>query len=104
MPLFASTILLSAFLLFLVQPIIAKQILPWFGGTSAVWTVCLVFFQVVLLLGYTYSHLVSRHLAPRRQAWLHVALLAASLLFLPIIPSAAFKPAGDTDAALRILW
>jgi hypothetical protein len=104
MLLFASTILLSAFLLFLVQPIIAKQILPWFGGTSAVWTVCLVFFQVVLLLGYTYSHLVTRHLAPRRQAWLHVALLAASLLFLPIIPSAAFKPAGDTDAALRILW
>jgi hypothetical protein len=103
MPLFASTILLSAFLLFLVQPIIAKQILPWFGGTSAVWTVCLVFFQVLLLLGYTYSHLITRHLAPRQQTRLHVALLLASLLFLPIIPSAAFKPAADTDAALRIL-
>jgi hypothetical protein len=51
MPLFASTILLSAFLLFLVQPIIAKQILPWFGGTSAVWTTCMVFFQVLLLAG-----------------------------------------------------
>jgi hypothetical protein len=103
MLLFASTILLSAFLLFLVQPIIAKQILPWFGGTSAVWTVCMVFFQVLLLLGYTYSHLVTRHLAPRQQARLHIALLLASLLFLPIIPSVAFKPAADTDAALRIL-
>ena len=103
MLLFASTILLSAFLLFLVQPIIAKQILPWFGGTSAVWTVCLVFFQVVLLLGYTYSHLITRHLAPRQQARLHIVLLLASLLFLPIIPSVAFKPAADTDAALRIL-
>jgi hypothetical protein len=103
MLLFASTILLSAFLLFLVQPIIAKQILPWFGGTSAVWTVCLVFFQVLLLAGYTYSHIVTRHLAPRVQARLHITLLLASLLFLPIIPSAAFKPAGETDAALRIL-
>jgi len=103
MLLFASTILLSAFLLFLVQPIIAKQILPWFGGTSAVWTVCLVFFQVLLLLGYTYSHLITRHLVPRQQARLHIALLLASLLFLPIIPSAAFKPSADTDAALRIL-
>jgi len=65
MLLFASTILLSAFLLFLVQPIIAKQILPWFGGTSAVWITCLVFFQVVLLAGYTYAHLSTRHLSPR---------------------------------------
>ena len=62
MPLFAATILLSAFLLFLVQPIIAKQILPWFGGSSAVWITCLVFFQVVLLAGYTYAHLITRHL------------------------------------------
>jgi hypothetical protein len=103
MPLFASTILLSALLLFLGQPIIAKQILPWFGGTSAVWTVCLVFFQVLLLLGYTYSHLITRHLAPRQQARLHIALLLASVLFLPIIPDAAFKPTEDTDAAVRIL-
>ncbi|HET9023669.1 MAG TPA: fused MFS/spermidine synthase [Burkholderiaceae bacterium] len=103
MLLFASTILLSAFLLFLVQPIIAKQILPWFGGTSAVWTVCLVFFQVLLLLGYTYSHVITRHLAPRQQMRLHIALLLVSLLFLPIIPNAAFKPAAETDAAFRIL-
>jgi hypothetical protein len=103
MPLFAVTILLSAFLLFLVQPIIAKQILPWFGGTSAVWITCLVFFQVVLLAGYTYAHLITQRLAPRAQAWLHIALLAASLAFLPIVPSAALKPTADGDAALRIL-
>ena len=103
MLLFASTILLSAFLLFLVQPIIAKQILPWFGGTSAVWTTCLVFFQVLLLAGYTYSHLTTRHLTPRRQAQLHIALLVISLAFLPIIPSVALKPAGEADAALAII-
>ncbi|MFN3566436.1 MAG: hypothetical protein ACK4V1_10700, partial [Burkholderiaceae bacterium] len=103
MLLFASTILLSAFLLFLVQPIIAKQILPWFGGTSAVWTTCMVFFQVLLLAGYAYSHFVTRRLAPRRQALLHVALLAASLAFLPIIPRESLKPAGEDDAALAII-
>ena len=103
MPLFASTILLSAFLLFLVQPIIAKQILPWFGGTSAVWTTCLVFFQVVLLAGYTYSHLTTRYLSPKQQARLHIALLLFSLLFLPIVPSEALKPAAGADAALRIV-
>ncbi len=103
MPLFAVTILLSAFLLFLVQPIIAKQILPWFGGTSAVWITCLVFFQVVLLAGYTYAHVITRHLRPRTQARLHIALLMMSVLFLPIVPSAALKPLADTDAALRII-
>ena len=103
MLLFASTILLSAFLLFLVQPIIAKQILPWFGGGSAVWITCMVFFQVVLLAGYTYAHLVTRHLSPRWQARLHTVLLLTSLLFLPIIPSASLKPAADADAALRII-
>ena len=103
MPLFASTILLSAFLLFLVQPIIAKQILPWFGGTSAVWTTCLVFFQVMLLAGYTYAHLSTRYLTPKHQARLHIGLLALSLLFLPIIPSAALKPLAGADAAFRIV-
>ncbi len=103
MLLFASTILLSAFLLFLVQPIIAKQILPWFGGTSAVWITCLVFFQVVLLAGYTYAHLITRHLSARAQSRLHIALLAASLVFLPIVPSAALKPTGEADAALSII-
>ena len=64
---FAGTIFASSFSLFLVQPLIAKQILPWFGGTAAVWAVCMVFFQVVLLAGYAYSDWLSRRLAPRRQ-------------------------------------
>jgi len=101
--LFAATILLSAFLLFLVQPIIAKQILPWFGGTSAVWTTCMVFFQVLLLGGYAYSHFITRRLAPPTQARLHIALLLASLAFLPIVPRDWLKPAGGQDAALAII-
>ena len=61
------TIFASAFLLFLVQPIIAKQILPWFGGSAAVWTTCLVFFQTALLAGYAYADSIVRRLTPRAQ-------------------------------------
>jgi hypothetical protein len=105
MLLHASTIFLSAFLLFLVQPLIAKQILPWFGGAAAVWATCLVFFQSVLLFGYAYSDWTTRHIAPRKQAWLHIALLAASLLMLPIIPEAYWKPggAGGSEPTVLIL-
>lgn len=103
MLLFACTIFTSAFLLFLVQPIVAKEILPWFGGSAAVWTTCLVFFQLALLAGYTYSDLTTRKLSPRTQVLLHVILLAVSLAVLPIIPSASLKPAGDEDPGMRIL-
>ncbi|HTP97472.1 MAG TPA: fused MFS/spermidine synthase [Burkholderiales bacterium] len=103
MLLYAGTIFLSAFLLFLVQPIIAKQILPWFGGSAAVWATCMVFFQMVLLFGYAYADLTTRLLAPRRQALLHIALLAVSLALLPIIPDAAWKPVGNDSPSLRIL-
>jgi protein-L-isoaspartate O-methyltransferase len=103
MPLFACTIFTSAFLLFLVQPIVAKEILPWFGGSAAVWTTCLVFFQVALLAGYTYSDFTTRRLTPRVQATLHVVLLIASVAVLPIIPDASWKPAGSEDPGLRIL-
>ena len=82
--LYALTIFTSAFLLFLVQPIIAKQILPWFGGSAAVWATCMVFFQMALLAGYAYADFTTRHLTPRRQVILHLALLAVSLLVLPI--------------------
>ncbi|WP_395349122.1 spermidine synthase [Variovorax sp. UC122_21] len=101
--LFAGTIFGSAFLLFLVQPLIAKQILPWFGGSAAVWSICMVFFQVALLAGYAYSDWISRHLRMRAQALLHVALLLASLAFLPIVAGAQWKPAGAEDPAWRIL-
>ncbi len=102
MILFAATVFTSAFLLFLVQPIIAKQILPWFGGTAAVWTTCMVFFQLVLLAGYAYSDAVSRKLAPRTQATLHTALLLASLAFLPILAGESWKPDPDTEPDGRI--
>jgi hypothetical protein len=99
---YAATIFLSSFLLFLVQPIIAKQILPWFGGSAAVWTTCLVFFQSVLLAGYAYADLTTR-LGPRRQALLHMVLLAASLACLPIIASSGWKPQGEEEPIARIL-
>ncbi len=103
MILYAATIFVSAFLLFLVQPVIAKQILPWFGGSAAVWTTCLVFFQFLLLFGYAYSDWTTRNLCPRRQVRLHVALLLVSLVWLPIIPGATWKPAGDQDPVTQIL-
>jgi spermidine synthase len=99
---YAATIFLSSFLLFLVQPIIAKQILPWFGGSAGVWTTCLVFFQSVLLAGYAYADWTMR-LGARRQALIHVALLAASLAALPIIASSGWKPQGDEQPIARIL-
>ncbi|MGH6609880.1 MAG: hypothetical protein ACRECQ_06470, partial [Burkholderiaceae bacterium] len=99
---YAGTIFLSAFLLFLVQPIIAKQILPWFGGSSAVWTTALVFFQSVLLAGYAYADLTTR-IGLRRQTLLHIGLLAASLLTLPILASADWQPRGDEEPIVRIL-
>src|SRR6266853_1917433 len=97
MPLFAATIALGAFLLFLVQPIIAKQILPWFGGSAAVWATCMVFFQMVLLVGYAYADFTTRRLTPKRQVMLHVALLVLSLLALPIVPDVALKPHGEEN-------
>ena len=103
MLLFAATIFGSAFLLFLVQPIVAKQILPWFGGSAAVWTTCLVFFQTTLLLGYLYADVLVRRLAPRAQVRLHVALLVLSLVLLPIVPGAFWKPAGDENPIWLIL-
>jgi hypothetical protein len=103
MPLFACTIFISAFLLFLVQPIIAKQILPWFGGSAAVWTTCMVFFQMVLLAGYGYADWLIHKVAKHRQMMVHGALVLVSLVFLPITPSLALKPADADNPMGRIL-
>ena len=100
---YGATIFLSAFLLFLIQPIFAKLILPWFGGSSAVWTTCLVFFQTALLAGYSYAHLLTQWKNPQAQPWVHVALLAAALLLLPVIPGERWKPSGAGDPAWQIL-
>ena len=100
---YAVPIFLGAFLLFQVQPMIGRYILPWFGGSPAVWTTCMVFFQVLLLVGYGYAHLSISRLRPRTQGALHAALLLACLAFLPIIPGARFKPTGHESAPLRIV-
>lgn len=100
---YATTVFFSAFLLFQVQPIITKLILPWFGGAAAVWSVCLLFFQTMLLLGYLYAHLLNRSFRPQMQARIHAAVLAASLAFLPILPRASLKPSGFEEPTLRVL-
>src|ERR1019366_9506089 len=103
MLLYAITIFLSAFLLFQVQPLIAKIILPWFGGSAAVWSASMLFFQLLLLAGYGYAHLSIRFLKARSQMMLHVALLAASCLLLPILPNPMWRPTQAGDPTFRIL-
>jgi hypothetical protein len=100
---YAATIFLSAFLLFQVQPMIAKFILPWFGGSAAVWSASLLFFQLLLLAGYLYAHCLIRYVKPKRQVVVHLALLVISLVTLPIIPKDYWKPVGGTDPLLGIL-
>ena len=100
---FACTVFLSAFLLFQVQPIAAKMILPWFGGTSSVWSVCLVFFQATLLLGYAYVHWLHERLAPRRQMVVHGSVLLLSLLTLPITADPAWKGLALDHPSLSVL-
>lgn len=101
--LYAATIFSSAFLLFLVQPLVSKHILPWFGGSAAVWATCLVFFQSVLLLGYAYADRITRLGKPAWQVSLHGMLLAASLLALPVIAGPEWKPDGSEDPGTYIL-
>lgn len=103
MPLFALTVFVGAFLLFQVQPLIGKYILPWFGGSPGVWTTCLLFFQAALLGGYAYAHLITTRLKPRAQGWLHLGMLLLAAVTLPIIPSADWKPSGAIEPVGRIL-
>ena len=103
MPLYAITIFLSAFLLFQVQPLIAKMILPWFGGSAAVWSASLLFFQLLLLAGYAYAHVSIRFLKPRVQMLVHVVLLLGSCALLPILPNPVWRPTQAGDPTARIL-
>jgi len=101
--LLATTVFLSAFLLFQVQPLIGKYILPWFGSTSGVWATALLFFQLMLLAGYAYAHFIVSRLTWRRQALLHAVLLGLVLIVLPITPSDGLKPADGDAPVGRIL-
>jgi len=101
--LFGSTIFLSALLLFDVEPLIGRYVLPWFGGGPAVWTTCLLFFQFILLAGYAYAHWTTAHLPIRAQAAVHLLLLIAAILFLPAIPADKWKPIDPNFPISRIL-
>ncbi len=100
LPLFACTLLLSATLLFSIQPMFGKMILPLLGGIPAVWNTCMVFFKAVLLLGYLYAHAISSRLGVRRQILLHAGVLALPLLALPFGVDAGWvSPAVDHPIA-----
>ncbi len=101
--LYAFSIFLSAFLLFQVEPLMGKYILPWFGGMPAVWTTCMLFFQLALFGGYAYAHLTFSRLSLRAQAALHITILIAACLTLPIIPSEVWKPTGTEEPVSRIV-
>ncbi len=112
MPVFPATIFLSAFLLFLVEPLIGKALLPWFGGTPSVWSTCLLFFQVMLLCGYLYSHLLVSRFATARQMKIHLGVLVAAAAVLaaqgllwgaPLLPGAALKPNDSLHPIGRVL-
>jgi len=98
-----ATIFVAALLLFAIEPLIAKMILPWFGGSAAVWMACLLFFQTALLCGYLYAHLLATRVPPRWQWRIHVMLLVISLVFLPAIPAAHWRPAASGNPLLLIL-
>lgn len=100
---FATTVFLSAFLLFQIQPIVAKMILPWFGGSSSVWSTCIVFFQSVLLLGYGYVHWLNERISRARQPIVHAVLLVLSLATLPVAADAAWKGTTLEYPSLAVL-
>jgi hypothetical protein len=109
---FHATILLGAFLLFQIELIISKYLLPWFGGTAALWTTTMLVFQVLLFAGYFYAHLISTRLAPSRQFQVHTVLVAVSLAAMalcamhwpsPVTPGAAWKPQNPEHPELAVV-
>jgi len=101
--LYAFPVFLGAFLLFQVQPLMGKFILPWFGGSAEVWTSCMLFFQILLLGGYAYAHLSRVFLPPKIQAVLHLLLLTGAVAAIPIIPSASSRPQSFDHPSIQIL-
>lgn len=100
---YAFTSFWGAYLLFQLEPLIGKFILPWFGGSPAVWITCMLFFQVLLLAGYAYAHLNLEHFPVRRQGVLHAAFLLLALFTLPVTPEQSFKPDSSEQPTLNIL-
>lgn len=100
---FIISIFFGALLLFQVQPVMARYILPWFGGSPAVWTTAMLFFQCMLLIGYGYTHFLVRRFTLRKQIMVHLTLVAVSLILLPITPSESLKPTGLEDPVWKII-
>src|SRR5262245_65872183 len=101
---FAVASFAAAFLIFLVQPMVGKRVLPWFGGAPAVWILCLTFYQATLFAGYAYAHLVSRRVAGvSLQLLLHAGVFGAALLCLPVLPDGVWRPAGFERPEASIL-
>lgn len=94
---FVGAIFASAFLIFLVQPLIGKRILPWFGGSPGVWMICLAFYQSALFAGYAYAHALVRMASPARQVLVHGALLGLAFWALPVLPDESWQPADGID-------
>jgi hypothetical protein len=102
--LFTLTIFASALLLFFVQPLFTRMVLPQIGGAAAVWTTAMLFFQAVLIAGYLYAHLITRHLAPRHQVALHAVLLLAALAFLPLAVPGGWRYDPAAPVVTQTLW
>lgn len=100
--LFAVLIFLNVTLLFVVQPMFTKMVLPLLGGTPAVWNTCLMFFQAALLVGYLYAHITSQRLTARNQGLLHLGVMLLALLTLPLVVRGASSAVAGTSAP--ILW
>ncbi len=100
---FTATVFLGAALLFLIQPMFARMVLPLLGGSPSVWNTAMVFFQAVLLAGYGYVHWSSARLATRRQLLLHIALIATPLLVLPIAIPQGWSPPADRNPVAWLL-
>ncbi len=101
--LFAVAIFASAFLIFLVQPMVGKRILPWFGGAPAVWALCLAFYQVTLFFGYAYAHVLVRFIGPSRQLAVHALVFGGALLALPVLPATTSAPEAASEPSASIL-
>src|SRR3954453_12505756 len=102
--LFSTTIFVSAALLFLVEPMFAKFVLPSFGGTPAVWTGSMMFFQAALLTSYLYVHATTTWLGARKQAVLHLVLVLLPLLVLPVaVPAGEWAPPTNSNPILYLV-
>ncbi len=101
--LFGTGVFAGGFLIFLVQPMVGKRIVPWFGGTPGVWTLCLAFYQSALFLGYAYAHLLIARFSPIRQLGIHALLFAIAFAVLPVLPGEAWKPLDSAEPSAQIL-